>query len=73
MSFPRNKAEMLSQGYTPAGSDRCRSCAVVIEFWMTPHQRRIPMNVMDGDSAEAVSHWATCPDPERFRRKAGHR
>ena len=69
MSFPKNRAEMLSQGYTPAGRDRCRSCLVTIEFWITPQKRRIPMNAMLDDKSQAVSHWATCPTPERFRRK----
>lgn len=69
MSFPKNRAEMLTQGYTPAGRDRCRSCSVVIEFWITPAKRRIPMNVMPEDSSQAVSHYATCPEPERFRRR----
>lgn len=69
MSFPKNRAEMLVQGYTPAGRDRCRSCNVSIEFWITPAKRRIPMNVMQDDGAMAVSHWATCKTPERFRRK----
>jgi hypothetical protein len=69
MSFPKNRTEMLAQGYTPAGRDRCRSCAVTIEFWITPQRKRIPMNVMPTPSSQAVSHYATCPEPERFRRK----
>jgi hypothetical protein len=69
MSFPKNRREMVAQGYTPAGRDRCRSCPVVIEFWMTPQQKRIPMNVMPTDDSQAVSHYATCKEPERFRRK----
>jgi hypothetical protein len=68
MKFPKNRAEMLEQGYTPAGRDRCRSCAVTIEFWITPKQKRIPMNVMPEETSAAISHFATCPEPERFRK-----
>jgi hypothetical protein len=69
MNFPKNRREMIAQGYMPAGRDRCRVCPVTIEFWITPYGRRIPMNSMPSDDSLAVSHYATCKEPERFRRK----
>ena len=75
MSFPRNKAEDVIAGlHTSRQRPLPANCAVVIEFWMTPHQRRIPMNVMDGDSAVAVSLTGRrVPIRSGSGARAGHR
>jgi hypothetical protein len=41
-------------------------CNRVIEWWVTPHGKRMPMDVTDSGKVE--THWATCPKVELFRK-----
>ena len=70
MSFPANYQEMKVQGYSFLSLEACRGCGLTIEFWRTPADKRIPMNVMDQPTSPAVSHFATCSKASQFRRKS---
>jgi hypothetical protein len=39
----------------------------MIEFWITPAKRLIPLEVLAGGLRQ--SHWATCPFANEFRRE----
>jgi hypothetical protein len=67
MPFPQTRAQMVEMGYKPGNRTACRGCGLLIEWWRTPHNARMPMNLMDGETAAAVSHWATCTHANNFR------
>lgn len=71
MSFPRTRAEMETAGYSLNEYTRCKGCMRLMEFWNTPDGKRIPMDPMDQPESAATSHFATCPEAHRFRRKRG--
>ena len=68
--FPKTNGEMLLRGYEPGSGSyaKCRGCGADIEWWKTPTGRALPMNPMPTPETPAVAHWATCTDPNRFRR-----
>ena len=41
----------------------CRSCAAMIVWCVTPRGKRAPVN------PDATSHFANCPDAERWRKR----
>ena len=69
MAFPTRKSDLKTAGYRFQKIGLCRGCDASIEWWITPAGKRIPMNPMASDNVEAVSHFATCPSADRFRRK----
>ena len=64
MAFPKTVTEFRNQGYTFDNKDICRSCNQPIGWIVTPKGRRMPLNM---DTLE--SHFATCPDAKKFRKK----
>lgn len=75
MPFPPTHRELVEVGYTLTGLGQCRGCEADIEWWKTPEDKFIPMNRMLDENSEVVSHWATCPKANQFRkeeRKARH-
>lgn len=53
---------------------RCRGCGAAIAWIVTDKGRRMPVNLeewrpTDGTSVRGESHFATCPDAKRFRKK----
>jgi hypothetical protein len=71
MAFPVNGREMEQQGYKFMDHGVCDGCGAPIEWWLTPRRRQIPMNPMNGQDAPAISHWATCCVPQKFKKKPG--
>lgn len=69
MAFPANRVEMVERGYSLFERTTCRGCSVPMEFWNTPNGHKMPMNPMPDDHTAAVSHYATCPDANSFRKK----
>jgi hypothetical protein len=69
MAFPITRAEMRAQKYRFADHGHCDGCMAAIEWWITPRGKNIPMDPMPTDESAAVSHWATCPDVNAFRKK----
>jgi hypothetical protein len=65
MPFPKTLDELRAAGYKFEGHSRC-ACGVVIEWWITPNQKRMPMDVTD--SGKAAAHWGTCPKAGNFKR-----
>jgi hypothetical protein len=49
-----------------SGSTRCKACGVEMYWAVTANGKRIPI-VKDGE--EWMSHFANCPEANRFRRK----
>lgn len=70
MPFPRNRAEMIKQKYKPAPMAECRGCGALIEFWITPAGKNMPMDRMEKDDSPAITHFATCPKRDTFRKGA---
>ena len=70
MTFPKNRAQMLTAGYKPQPSGECRACHKVIEFWQTPAGKQIPMDPMETDDSLAITHFATCPFAASLRKGA---
>jgi hypothetical protein len=51
-------------GYTYSGESKCKGCGAIVEWWITPNDKRLPI-----DREGRVAHWATCPVAQRFRKK----
>jgi hypothetical protein len=66
MAFPKTLDELRTAGYKFSVHSHCAGCGAVIEWWITPLGRKMPMDVTDSGKAEA--HWATCPKADRFRK-----
>jgi hypothetical protein len=47
----------------------CRGCGDSIEWWITPNQKKIPMNPMSRGDDPAVAHWASCTEQDSFRKR----
>lgn len=60
---------MENAGYKRKCYTRCQGCMKSIEFWATPAGKTLPMEAMPHPYSEALSHFATCPEAERFRKK----
>lgn len=69
MPFPTTLRAMQETGYQRQNYARCKGCHRPIEWWSTPSGKAIPMEPMPQDDSPTVSHWATCPNLEDFRRR----
>lgn len=68
MAFPKTLDEMKRAGYTFQNCATCGGCGQDIEWWITPLGKKIPMDPMNRGVSQAVSHFATCTEAERFRK-----
>jgi hypothetical protein len=67
--FPKTKYELQTRGYVYANEATCRGCGANIEWWTTPTGKKMPIDRMTAAlESPAVAHWATCTDPNRFRK-----
>jgi hypothetical protein len=66
MPFPMTLDELRAAGYRFEEHSHCRGCNAVIEWWITPAGKKMPMDVTD--SGKAQSHFATCPKVGDFRK-----
>jgi len=66
MSFPTVKTQMAAAGYTFTGCGTCAGCLADIEWWITPANKKMPMDPMPAEDSPAVNHCSTCPDANRF-------
>jgi len=64
--FPKTLDELKHAGYRYHSTRRCRRCPAEIEFWWTPDNKLMPLDV-DG-KGNVVTHWSTCPKAEAFRK-----
>lgn len=67
-AMPKTRADLVAKGYRYQDSSECSGCHAHIEWWLTPNLKRAPFDVMVIESSAAVSHFATCPERQRFRR-----
>ncbi|HLH35993.1 MAG TPA: hypothetical protein VKX41_15075 [Alloacidobacterium sp.] len=67
MAFPKTLEEMKSFGYRFEGHGNCSSCGAEIEWWTTPHGKKLPVNLMDKPSDLVKPHWAiSCNESRLF-------
>jgi hypothetical protein len=57
------------EGYKRTSYTRCSGCRALIEFWQTPKGKVIPMELMPREDSPAISHFAHCPEADRFRKR----
>lgn len=70
MPFPMTLDQLRAAGYRFDNLAYCRGCGALIEWWITPAGKRMPMDVTDNiSSAKTQAHWATCPKAQDFRRE----
>lgn len=69
MPFPKTRDEMVAQGYKFSNHGQCKACKEQLEWWETPAGKRMPFNLMQDGSSEAVTHFRTCPNADQFRKK----
>jgi len=62
MPFPKTIDELVKAGYKHDGDAQCKGCGASIEWWVTPRNKKIPM-----DFGTANPHWMTCPNANDFR------
>ena len=63
MPFPKTLDELREANYRFEGEGTCRGCQADIEWWITPAQKKIPM-----DHGTATPHWSTCPERDQFKK-----
>jgi hypothetical protein len=64
MPFPKNDKELIDQGYRLEARIHCRGCGALIEFWLTPAGKHMPL-----DPGSLKPHWGTCPKANEFRKR----
>ena len=69
MPFPKTRASLKEAGYRFDNHAKCRGCGQEIEWYFTPKGGKMPFDLMQEDNSPAVSHFATCPNADEFRRK----
>jgi hypothetical protein len=69
MGFPATCKAMMEAGYKRSTYSRCVACHTAMEWWLTPRGRPIPMDSMPSEDSPAVSHFATCPNADQFRKQ----
>jgi hypothetical protein len=72
MTAPKTRADLERAGYKLENLGTCSSllCKQRIQWVITPAGKRSPYDLMPQAESPAVSHFATCVDQARFRRKA---
>ncbi len=66
MPFPQTFDGMKAASYIFDAHARCRGCGQETEFWITPHGKKIAMDLMPNADSPAVSDLGTCPDAPLF-------
>lgn len=69
MKFPATFEELQGGGWTKCEARRCKLCNHPIELFRTLSQKISPMEEVLVDGVRKyVSHFATCPYANKFRR-----
>ncbi len=66
MPFPETTDELVKAGYKFDAEAKCRGCGDTIEWWITPRNKKMPMDVDPEGNVE--SHWSNCPNAKEFRK-----
>jgi len=66
MPFPKTKDELEAAGYRYVNSGQCtaQSCLAPVEWWRTPKNAKMPLDV-----GTLEPHWATCKAVAKFRKR----
>lgn len=64
MPFPKTPDGLREAGYSFNRNARCSACNREIQWWWTPAKKLMPL-----DHGTLETHWATCPDAAKFRKK----
>ena len=67
MPFPTTLDELRSTGYRFEHTSHCKGCGALIEWWITPAGKRMPMDITD--RGQVQTHFATCPRADQFRKE----
>ncbi len=59
----KSETELRDAGYYFKDDSRCKQCHAMIEWWVTPNGKFMPL---DKDTLQP--HWGTCPKADAFRR-----
>jgi hypothetical protein len=70
LRWPATRNELYAAGYVremnkPARP--CKRCGTRIEFWRTPANQLMPIEVSKENDRELLCHFATCPHADEFR------
>lgn len=83
MALPEKREDLVAMGYVFDNEGVCSRCHAPIEWWVTPHNKKMPMRVFPLDANGEVivgasltpvreyvrrPHFADCPFREEFRR-----
>ena len=66
MRPPNTREKLEEAGYSRRCFTRCQGCNRPMEFWITPAKKTAPFDPMPEPESPAVSHFATCPEADRF-------
>jgi hypothetical protein len=66
---PRVKFAQPRQGYLFIEARPCRGCGVLIGWWTTPVGKGGAGGKRSPHDPDGTSHFATCPEAARFRRR----
>ncbi len=71
MAIPDNRPDLESMGYKYDGSSRCRGCGAMMDWYITPKEKKMPMSEIPGTEEDTLRkiqpHWAVCPKRDQFR------
>jgi hypothetical protein len=72
--FPATSDRLKAEGYEYDNDGFCRGCGELIEWWITPNGKKMPMEVVKTAIIQHATadvrqpHFASCPKAADFRR-----
>lgn len=66
VSFPRTLSDLrsagwkMSEGHDGTNYGVCRNCGDDLEWWESPHGKKLPFNIMRQANDPAIAHFNTC-------------
>lgn len=77
--LPTSKEGLEAAGYLFDGEGHCKACGVYIEWYITPRDKKMPMEVVPVKATDnffapvkeyqRIPHWSSCPNAADFRKK----
>ena len=72
MALPQRRVDLEAMGYRYNGEGHCRGCGVLMLWFITPNQKKMPMTIIPGsEDAEhqlLECHFGKCPKATEFRK-----
>lgn len=56
MRIPEKREDLVAMGWVYTGDSKCRDCGVLIEFWINPNNKRMPLSVHEEGSGIGQEH-----------------